>query len=180
MRGWQDAWAGKRQQSCSIPLWAFEEFVSGKAMSEIPNLTLHQSSHSFATRFMASLPKQKHSHMKSRQLRRLDGKRSEGLLDWIPVEWIPLDLNPVLRSSPNTYHLKMITKQQESIVVAYNSYRLHSRAAEFLDDSFISNNQACICFYAHNAVTSLLKFLLYCEMFSGSSRRSCWRWWWTW
>ena len=87
------------------------------------------------------------------------GVRDLSLLDWILVEWIPLDMNPVLRSSPNTYHLKMITKQQESIVVACNSYRLHSRAAEFLDDSFISNNQACICFYAHNAVTSLLKFL---------------------
>lgn len=34
--------------------------------------------------------------------------------------------------------------------MACNSYRPHSRAVEFLDDSFISNNEACIvkCFQA--------------------------------
>ena len=59
LRSWQDAWVGKQLWRRHILSRAFAEFVSGKAVSEIPNWTLHQSSHSFATRIHGCATKTK-------------------------------------------------------------------------------------------------------------------------
>ena len=60
LRSWRDSGAGERA--------AEPPYSLAKPAKEF-NSTLHQSSHGLATR--ASLPKQKHSRAKSRQLRRL-------------------------------------------------------------------------------------------------------------
>ena len=70
LRSWRDSWAGERQ-SCHIPSLAKPawEFASGKAASEIRLFTNPLTASPLV--FTASLPKQKHSRAKSRQLRRL-------------------------------------------------------------------------------------------------------------
>ena len=84
LRSWQDSWVGKRRQSRHITSEACEGICE-----------LRSQEWNFSTRlfiyplmaspmaFMASLPKQKHSRAKSRQLRRLISRKPPSLKEEI-------------------------------------------------------------------------------------------------
>ena len=84
LRSWWNSWAGelvgdahegfreRRSHEWNSRLPHFVWFLLAAHFYHFFNSTLHQSSHGVAARvYAASLPKQKHSRAKSRQLRRL-------------------------------------------------------------------------------------------------------------
>ena len=77
LRSWRDGFVSGRV-TAEPPLPA-REFASGEAASEIPTRLFTNPLTASPLAFTASLPKQKHSCAKSRQLRRLE-------LHWLAVE----------------------------------------------------------------------------------------------